>query len=81
MVKIFMSLSVWRVWIEIIKNRSIGGSLLSLSVWRVWIEIFSPSFSPSSIVSLSVWRVWIEINGKVDEINTVAVTLCMESVD
>ena len=34
-----MSLSVWRVWIEIIMLQQNPKVCLSLSVWRVWIEI------------------------------------------
>ncbi len=35
-----LSLSVWRVWIEIDFNNNMQEDARSLSVWRVWIEIF-----------------------------------------
>ncbi len=76
-----LSLSVWRVWIEIAIRRLNWLTSASLSVWRVWIEIEERLYIERYLLSLSVWRVWIEIllwNGLNKQIH---VTLCMESVD
>ena len=59
--RIRLSPSVWREWIEIPLKQ--GGSTLckSPSVWREWIEIGLNPHSKPFKMSPSVWREWIEM--------------------
>ena len=57
-----LSLSTWRVWIEIIAATGSPDVFVSLSTWRVWIEMeLIARLKQAGASSLSTWRVWIEI--------------------
>ncbi len=76
------SLSVWRVWIEIIRSDHRLPSRLGHSLYgECGLKFICLGCTLPVIPSLSVWRVWIEIQRIGVTEKTVRVTLCMESVD